>query len=113
MIVSNITKMNTICHDCKVAGTFWTRLKGLLGRNGLASDEGLLIKPCRSVHTVGMRFAIDVVFLAADGRVVGIIEEMGSRRFSPFFKEAQMVLEVKAGKIKESGVEQGDRLSFH
>lgn len=112
MIVSNISKMNVLCHDCKIADTYFTRLKGLLGKSQIASDEGLLIKPCRSVHTIGMRFVIDVIFVATDGRVVELVHEMGPRRVSPHVKEAQMVLEVKAGQIKKSGVEIGDQLSF-
>lgn len=112
MIVSNISKMNVLCHECKVADSYFTRLKGLLGKSQIAPDAGLLIKPCRSVHTIGMKFVIDVIFLAVDGKVVGLVEEMGPRRLSPHCKEARMVLEVKAGKIRESGVEIGDQLSF-
>lgn len=54
------------------ADTWWSRLRGLLGRPALAVDgsEGLLIRPCSSVHTVGMRYPLDLVFLADDGEVL-------------------------------------------
>jgi len=42
-----------------------TRNKGLLGRNSLASGEGLWIVPCEAIHTFGMRFPIDLVYLTA------------------------------------------------
>ena len=58
-----------VLHTVQMAHTFWTRFRGLLGRTGLDSDEGLLIVPCNSVHTLGMKFAIGVVFLTRDGKV--------------------------------------------
>ena len=48
-----------------VARSFLQRARGLLGRAPLAADEALLIRPCSSIHTFGMRFAIDVVFIDA------------------------------------------------
>ena len=51
------------CERCTVAATPLRRMKGLLGRSGLAPDEGLLIRPATSIHTWFMRFPIDVVFL--------------------------------------------------
>ncbi|MGN0826610.1 MAG: DUF192 domain-containing protein [Kiritimatiellia bacterium] len=54
------------------AFSMWARMKGLLGRKGLAEGEWLWLKPCGAVHTVGMRFAIDVVFLDRDQRVVKV-----------------------------------------
>lgn len=112
MIISNITKMKLICQCGSVADTFWTRLKGLLGRTSLAEDEGLLIRPCHSVHTVGMKFPIDVVFLTGDGRVVAVLEELAPSRASKVYAEAKMVLELSAGRIQKTGIEVGDQLNI-
>lgn len=113
MIISNITKENTICYKSFVADTYFRRLKGLLGRPTLAADEGLLITPCRSIHTIGMYFAIDVVFLSADGQVVAIEEGMVPFRVGKYHRNAEMALELAAGRVREMGVEVGDQLLFH
>lgn len=54
------------------ADTWWSRLRGLLARPALAVDgsEALLIQPCSSVHTIGMRYPLDLVFLSRDGVVL-------------------------------------------
>ena len=54
----------------QVARLPWDRMRGLLGRGGLPADEAMLLDPCAAVHTLGMRFAIDVVFLDRQWRVV-------------------------------------------
>ena len=52
-----------VCERCTVAESPLTRLRGLLGRDGLEPGEGLLLRPASAVHTYFMRFPIDVVFL--------------------------------------------------
>lgn len=68
--IVNITKNKTVSSNTKMADTFLSRLIGLLGRSELMPGESLLIKPCYSVHTFGMRFTIDVVFLDREGKVL-------------------------------------------
>jgi uncharacterized membrane protein (UPF0127 family) len=104
--------MKLICQHGFVADTFWTRFKGLLGRGSLAEEEGLLIRPCHSVHTAWMKFAIDVVFLTHDGRVVAFHEELAPFRVSRVYAEAKMVLELPAGRIRKTGIEVGDQLNI-
>jgi uncharacterized membrane protein (UPF0127 family) len=69
------------CERCVVADSFFTRLRGLLGRRELSRDEGLLIRPGSSIHTWFMRFPIDVVFLDRDLRVSPLVRRrrVGSR----------------------------------
>lgn len=112
MSIFNITKKRVICRKMQIADTFFTRLKGLLGRSGLREGEGLLITPCQSVHTFGMRFPIDVLFLTKTGEVVGLVKELRPRRVSSIYQEAEMTLEIAAGKIKELGIEIGDQLEM-
>ncbi len=66
----------TVCERTCVADTPFTRMKGLLGRDGLEQGEGLLLRPASSVHTWFMRFPIDVVFLDRELVVVGIADEV-------------------------------------
>ena len=89
-----------------------SRLCGLLGRRALTDEEGLWLKPCKSIHTVGMRFAIDAVFLDDENRVTKIGAGLPPWRvcFAP--RATQSVLELKAGRVKGVGLQVGDRLVF-
>lgn len=81
---------------CQVADSFGSRLKGLLGKKGLAADEGLLLKPLSSVHTWFMRFPIDVVFLDHELRVLKVVSHLRPWRFAAA-RGAQAALELPAG----------------
>nr|MDA8233868.1 DUF192 domain-containing protein [Clostridia bacterium] len=94
------------------ATTSISRLVGLLNRKALAPGEGLLIKPCQAVHTCFMRFAIDVIFLDQDYRVVGLVENIKPFRFSPFFNQGVMALELPAGTVKETDTQLGNCLDI-
>ena len=84
----------------EVAETFADKTKGLLGRDGLPDRRGMVIEYCGSIHTCFMRFAIDVVFLAADGRVRKIAARLKPWRFAmaPFARRA---VELPAGLAAE------------
>ena len=80
----NQTRQLYLATELAVADTHWTRLRGLLGvsagdfRNGC----GLWIRPCRGVHTLAMRFPIDVVYLDRAGQVVHVEHDIQPWRFS-------------------------------
>ncbi|HUA82061.1 MAG TPA: DUF192 domain-containing protein [Dyella sp.] len=84
-----------------VASNPWTRLRGLLGRTPLASGatEGLLIEPCAGVHTFGMRYPLDVVFLDASNRVVDMCENLAPWSVRSARAKARKTLELTAGGI--------------
>jgi uncharacterized membrane protein (UPF0127 family) len=84
-------------------------MRGLLGRRGLARDECMLIRPAGSVHTFFMRFAIDVVFLDRDLRVVGIEADVRPWRVAAR-RGARAVVEMPAGAAAERGVRLGAQL---
>src|ERR1700751_4153198 len=67
--ISNLTRGVVLAHSVEVADQGATRRKGLLGRDGLAVEEGLWIAPCESVHTFGMKFPIDLVYLDRNKKV--------------------------------------------
>ena len=101
-----------ILEEAQVARTFWRRLVGLLGKNFLPRGRGLVIWPCRSVHTVGMAFPIDVAFVDREGRICTILEQMKPGRFSPTVKDALYVIEAPAGTFREVGAELHDEVAL-
>ena len=98
-----------VCEQGVVADTAWSRSKGLLGRSGMGEQEGLWIQPTSSIHMWFMRFAIDVVWAADDGRVLKLVEGIGPWRMS-FCRGAKVALELPVGAIARSGVRVGDHL---
>ncbi len=98
-----------VCERCLVADRPLARMKGLLGRRTLPSDEGILLRPCASVHTFFMRFSIDVVFLDAEQTVVKITPSLAPWRTAGC-RGAKAVLELAAGECERRGLEVGDRL---
>lgn len=96
----------------KRANTFWTRLVGLLNRAELSHTEGLLIEPCSSIHTVGMRFAIDVIYLSKENKVLGVHESVAPYKFRVGPKKAVKVLEVSEGNVNRTGIHLDDILIF-
>ncbi len=81
----------------RLATTFWQRLRGLQFRRALHWDEGLLIVPCRSIHTHWMWFSIDVAMLSRDGEVLALHHSVRPWRMVAGPKLTQAVLEVPAG----------------
>jgi uncharacterized protein len=88
---------------------FLKRGKGLLGRTELEPRRGLLIPNCSSVHTFGMRFSLDLVFLSQDHRVVSIRESLKPWRAAIQW-DAKMVLEMAAGEVQREGIRVGQVL---
>ncbi|MBA3842134.1 MAG: DUF192 domain-containing protein [Actinobacteria bacterium] len=96
-----------VCSSCLLAIRPWQRLRGLLGRSGLAAGEGMYFRPAGSIHMFFMRFAIDAIFLDRDLNVIDVERglqpwKMASRR------GAKVVIEVADGAA--AGVQTGDRL---
>jgi uncharacterized membrane protein (UPF0127 family) len=100
-----------VCERTCVADSPFTRLKGLLGRDGLEPGEGLLLRPASSVHTWFMRFAIDVVFLDRDLVVLGISDAVEPWRAAGK-RGAKAALELPAGEAARRGLAVGDRLEL-
>jgi uncharacterized protein len=99
---------HVICDPCVVAESFSARLRGLLGRSSLPAGEGMLIRS-ESVHTFFMRFAIDVVFLDDDHRVLRVDANVGPWRLKAC-RGARSVLELAAGEARALSV--GDRIEL-
>ena len=100
-----------ICEHCEIPESSFGRARGLLGREGLGPNEGMLIDRAGSVHTFFMRFPIDVIFLARDRTVVGVRHRLGPWRVAGA-RRAVASLELPAGRAAEVGVEEGAVLVF-
>lgn len=111
MQVVNRTRQVTIASDLSVAKTSAQRRRGLLGREWLPHGGGLWISPCESVHTVGMRFPIDLVYLDRDNRVRKTRNHVRPWRISACFS-AHSVIELRAGTNAATGTREGDVLDF-
>lgn len=93
----------------RVADNFVTRGLGLLVGKPLTAAEGLLIAPCSAIHTVGMAYPIDVVFLDREARVVRVCAAVRAGRMR-FKYRAHAVLELRAGVAERQGLTPGTRL---
>lgn len=95
-----------------IADTFWTRFRGLLGTSALGNFEGMLLCDCNSVHMIGMWYALDIVYLDKDGRILKIIENLRPWQMSWCWK-AKDTLEIKSGMIHRLGWQVGQQLKWH
>jgi hypothetical protein len=108
----NRTRNVVLVENGRVAADIWTRLRGLLGHPPLQPGEGLLLRGERAIHTIGMGFAIDALFLDREGRVRHVIAEMVPYRLSPFVRAANGVLELPAGTLARTGTTLGDMIEL-
>ncbi len=96
-----------ICERCEIADRPLARMRGLLGRDGLAEGQGMLFRPAGSIHMFFMRFPIDAVFCDRELRVLGVERNLQPWRTAGH-KGAKVVVELAAGAA--AGLEPGDRL---
>lgn len=100
----------SVAERVRCAFSWPRRALGLLGRAALADDSGLWLSPCRSVHTLGMRMAIDVVFLDAELRVLRVCEALPPWRVRLGPNGTRTTLELNAGRAARVGLRRGDEL---
>jgi len=92
------------------ADTTFARLKGLIGRLRLRFDEGLWVVPSCGVHTFGVLFPVDLVYLDHNHRVIEIVEHFPRFRIAPLRSQAASVLELPTHTIYSSQTLVGDQL---
>jgi uncharacterized membrane protein (UPF0127 family) len=109
--ILNLTREAVVARCVEVADRGAKRRKGLLGRDGLSPEEGLWISPCEAVHTFGMRFPIDLVYLDRKQRVKKVRSDVPPWRLSACLS-AHSVLELASGTIRRTQTRPGDRLEF-
>ena len=112
MPVINLSKETWLATKVRKADNFLTRLVGLLKRTNLGPEEALWLMPSKGIHTIGMKFPIDVVFLNRANVVVGLISELAPYRISSINLRGYSVMELPAATIKKSRTELGDQLEI-
>ena len=111
LLATNATRSSVLAASVEVATSGAARSRGLLGRKGLGAGEALWIAPCEAVHTFGMQFALDLVYLDREHRIKKIRLNVPPWRISACFT-AHSVLELPAGALREQEVGIGDRIEF-
>ncbi len=110
--VLNVTKDTCLGTRIGVADSPRRRMVGLLGTTSLEPGCGLLIFPTQAVHTFGMKYPLDLVFLDSKRRVVGLRHSVRPYRLSPIFWKAECVLELPAKTIEQTKTEEGDCIAL-
>jgi uncharacterized membrane protein (UPF0127 family) len=106
--VYNETRQSFLSMGVKVADTHLTSLKGLLGKRKLKNDEGIWVIPSQGIHTIGVLFSIDVIYLDANRKVIHLVEHLRPFRLGPIKVGCESVLELPVRTIYASHTEVGD-----
>ena len=108
----NVTRAVRLTECARVADSFATRLVGLLRDKELKEGDGLWIVPCNSIHSIGMQFVFDAIFLDKELKVVHLMREMKPWRISKLVFAAHSVLELPAGLISQTATMVGDQFEM-
>jgi uncharacterized protein len=108
--VYNQTRESFLSLGVAAADTPLARLKGLIGKLTLGLDEGLWIVPSRGIHTVGVLFPLDLIYLDEGHKVIHAVESFPTFRISPLIAQAASVLELPTHTIYSSQTQPGDQL---
>jgi uncharacterized membrane protein (UPF0127 family) len=108
----NVTTGKEIAASLSTAENLLRRMKGLLGRESLRSGEGLLIIPCMGIHTIAMRFPIDVLFIDKRNIVIAAIRNIRPNRLTRLYPGASGVIELPVGTLDATETKAGDLIEF-
>ena len=114
MCVLNRTRERFVATNVDVADSYFRRLVGLLGktRKWARAGRGLWIVPSHGIHTIGMLFPIDLIFLDREKNVVHLEEHVRPFRISRVSLKSYSVLELPAHTVFRTGTRVGDQLEF-
>lgn len=104
----NRTRGVPLCAEVRIAETFFRRLVGLLAHRELRAGQGLWLQPSTGIHTLGMRFAIDVVALDREGKVLKYVEHVKPWRVVGMPRKTRSVVELPAGHLRAHPIGIGD-----
>ena len=108
--VYNQTRECFLCLGVTPADTMFSRLKGLIGKLKLKLDEGLWVVPSQGIHTLGVLFPLDLIYLDESQKVIHAIEHFPRFRIAPLRIQAASVLELPTHTIYSSQTQTGDQL---
>ena len=110
--IVNLTRGTLLGSRIALADGWWARLRGFLGRERPRRGEGILLAPCNAVHTYGMTFDLDLVFLDNAGEVLAVVEELEPWKKSGRIRRSRYALEVPAGTVRATGTNVGDTFAW-
>lgn len=110
MRLINQTKNTVVAENVFLADSLFRRIKGLLGRTTFDKGQALIIKPCNSIHTFFMRFPIDVLFVDKNNKIIQAIPGVRPFKLTKIYFQANSVIELPPGTIKDSLTGLGDTL---
>jgi uncharacterized membrane protein (UPF0127 family) len=108
--VYNQTRECFLSLGVTAADTPFARLKGLIGRLSLKSDEGIWVVPSSGVHTLGVLVPLDLIYLDGNHRVIHLVEHFPTFRIAPLRVQSESVLELGTHTIYQSQTQIGDQL---
>jgi uncharacterized protein len=112
MQIVNVTRQTTLAHAVRLADNPLTRFMGLLGKREFPAGQALVLRPCSGIHMLGMRFAIDALYLDARRQVIHAVRELGPWRIGPLDPATACVVEMPAGTIAATATAVGDEIAF-
>jgi uncharacterized membrane protein (UPF0127 family) len=107
--VYNETRQSFLSLGVDLADTHLKSLRGLLGKRKLRNDEGLWMVPSQGIHTIGVLFPIDVIYLDAEQKVIHLVEHLPPFRIGPLRPSCESVLQMPTKTIYSSQTQIGDR----
>ena len=113
MIIGTVStaQQQAVANQVFRAETMFERMRGLLSHPPLSAEQGYWLEPCNSVHTFGMRYALDVIFLDAGGLIVKIVENLRPWRIAGAIG-ARVSLELQKGAVGRLGLTEGQKLNW-
>ena len=110
----NRTRTTYLAKELLIASTHWSRFRGLMATDPsrFRRGQGLWIVPCRGIHTFGMRFPIDCVYLDRDRTVIHVEEALEPWRLAAVRISASSVLELPSGTVRETETALGDQVDI-
>jgi len=112
MRIVNLENNAILANKARVADTPFSRLIGLLNRSSLKEGEALVLKPSCSIHSLFMRFTIDVIFLDKTSKVIGALSSFKPFRFSPIYVKSKLAIELPENTIKLTKTKIGDTIEI-
>ena len=112
MKIINKDRGTTLAEGVVIAKTPLKRMIGLLNCRQFEQGQALIIKPCNSIHTFFMHFAIDVIFVDSSNRVIKFIRNMRPFKISGIYFNALFTIELPAGTLEKTSTQTGDYLAI-
>ena len=110
--IINVSKNTTLAEKAKLADNFFQRLIGLMGKANLPAGGALILKPCTSIHTIFMRFPIDVAFTDKKNQIIKIYHSLSPWRLTGVSLNSALCLELPPGTLAATRSQIGDTIQL-